>query len=97
MCALVGVLRRMFFGVQFIIYNAVRCRAMRRGAIMLCSYGAASEEDLLNGKWYDIGANPDFRQCECPSFYPLPAATPGFEAEYVVALSCACTRLRVLV
>ena len=45
-------------------------------------YGAASDEDMLAGKWYTIGSNPDFRQCECPSFYPLPAATPGFENEY---------------
>lgn len=33
-------------------------------------------------KFYTIGKNPDFRQCECPSFYPLPAATPGFEVDY---------------
>ncbi|CAE8614642.1 unnamed protein product [Polarella glacialis] len=45
-------------------------------------YGAASDADVVAGKWYLIGQNPDFRTCECPSFYPLPAATPGFEAAY---------------
>jgi len=49
-------------------------------------YGAASDADLIQGKWYEIGKNKDFRQCECPSFYPLPKATPGFEAEYDSAL-----------
>ncbi|CAE8597216.1 unnamed protein product, partial [Polarella glacialis] len=45
-------------------------------------YGAASDADVVAGKWYLIGQSPDFRTCECPSFYPLPAATPGFEAAY---------------
>ena len=42
-------------------------------------YGPASDADLLAGKWYTIGTQPDFRQCECLSVYPLPAATPGTE------------------
>merc|ERR1711879_1127106 len=45
-------------------------------------YGAASDADVLAGKWYEIGTTKDFRQCECPSLYPLPAATPGFEEAY---------------
>jgi sucrose-6-phosphate hydrolase SacC (GH32 family) len=50
-------------------------------------YGTASAEDMLAGKWYKIGKNTDFRQCECPSFYPLPAATPGTEDEYNAAVA----------
>jgi len=46
-------------------------------------YGSASDEDLIAGKWYEIGTNSDLRECECPSLYPLPPASPGFEAEYV--------------
>ena len=34
---------------------------------------------------YEIGVSTDFRQCECPSFYPLPAASPGFETAYAAA------------
>jgi len=45
-------------------------------------YGAASDADLLEGKWYEIGTSQDFRTCECPSFYPLPPPTPGFERAY---------------
>ena len=45
-------------------------------------YGTANDADFLAGKWYSLGVNKDFRQGECPSFYPLPAATPGFEAQY---------------
>merc|ERR1711871_933899 len=45
-------------------------------------YGAASDADVLEGKWYKIGQNKDFRTCECPSFYPLPASSPGFEEAY---------------
>jgi len=45
-------------------------------------YGTASAADMLQGKWYEIGTNKDLRQCECPSVYPLPAATPGTEATY---------------
>lgn len=52
-------------------------------------YGAASDADMLAGKWYTIGPSKDFRGCECPSFYPLPAATPGFEAEYGAAAEAA--------
>lgn len=48
-------------------------------------YGSASDADLLAGKWYKIGESPDFRTCECPSFYPLPGPTPGFEAQYIAA------------
>jgi sucrose-6-phosphate hydrolase SacC (GH32 family) len=48
-------------------------------------YGAASDADMLAGKWYTIGKADYFRGCECPSFYPLPAATPGFEQEYAAA------------
>jgi sucrose-6-phosphate hydrolase SacC (GH32 family) len=45
-------------------------------------YGTASDEDMLKGNWYEIGTSKDFRQCECPSVYPLPDATPGTEKEY---------------
>lgn len=45
-------------------------------------YGSANDEDFLAGKWYDLGASESFRTCECPSFYPLPASTPGFEEAY---------------
>ena len=46
-------------------------------------YGSASDADMLAGKWYEIGANTQsFRTCECPSFYPLPAASPGSEDVY---------------
>lgn len=48
-------------------------------------YGTASDADLLAGKWYNIGPSKDFRTCECPSFYPLPGPTPGFEAHYTAA------------
>lgn len=48
-------------------------------------YGSASDADMLAGKWYEIGTSKDFRQCECPSFYPLPASTPGFEEAYEAA------------
>ena len=48
-------------------------------------YGSASDADLLSGRWYEIGTSRDLRRCECPSFYPLPAATPGFEAAYAAA------------
>jgi hypothetical protein len=37
---------------------------------------------VLKGQWKDLGVNKDFRGCECPSVYPLPEASPGFEAEY---------------
>ena len=40
---------------------------------------------MLAGKWYTIGKSADFRTCECPSVYPLPAATPGTEAAYRAA------------
>ncbi|CAJ1356095.1 unnamed protein product, partial [Effrenium voratum] len=45
-------------------------------------YGAASDADLLKGRWYDLGRGPDdqWPVCECPSFFPLPGPTPGFEA-----------------
>eukprot|EP00656_Telonema_subtile_P029809 TRINITY_DN32883_c0_g1_i1.p1 TRINITY_DN32883_c0_g1~~TRINITY_DN32883_c0_g1_i1.p1 ORF type:complete len:540 (-),score=103.10 TRINITY_DN32883_c0_g1_i1:172-1791(-) len=42
-------------------------------------YGSASDADMLAGKWYEIGVSPDLRTCECPSLYPLPAASLGFE------------------
>jgi len=45
-------------------------------------YGTASSSDMLAGKWYEIGTSSDFRQCECPSFYPLPNPTPGTEKMY---------------
>ena len=48
-------------------------------------YGAASSEDLLEGKWYKIGVSKDLRTCECPSLYPLPESTPGFENAYAEA------------
>ena len=40
---------------------------------------------MLKGLWYEIGTSKDFRTCECPSVYPLPAASPGFEAAYDAA------------
>ena len=45
-------------------------------------YAAKSDQDLLAGRWYTVGKDPDLRQCECPSLYELPPPTPGFEAEY---------------
>lgn len=48
-------------------------------------YGAASDADLLAGKWYFIGSNKNFSRDECPSFYPLPGPSPGFEAQYATA------------
>jgi hypothetical protein len=45
-------------------------------------YGAASSADFLTGKFYTIGKSPSFRTCECPSFYPLPAPSPGSEDTY---------------
>jgi sucrose-6-phosphate hydrolase SacC (GH32 family) len=49
-------------------------------------YAASSDADVMAGKWYEVGANPSsFRGCECPSFYPLPESTPGFEAAYTAA------------
>ena len=45
-------------------------------------YGSASNADFLQGKWYRIGTSKDLRGCECPSFYPLPGPTPGFEDTY---------------
>jgi len=50
-------------------------------------YAASSDADVLAGNWYEVGSNPDFRTCECPSLYPLPAPTPGFEKKYFAALS----------
>ncbi|KAJ1449760.1 glycosyl hydrolase [Pelagophyceae sp. CCMP2097] len=40
-------------------------------------YGAASDADLVAGKWYPMGKAADLRPCECPSFYPLPPPTNG--------------------
>ena len=48
-------------------------------------YGSASDADMLAGKWYTIGKSADFRTCECPSVYPLPAASPGTEEAYAAA------------
>eukprot|EP00039_Didymoeca_costata_P017021 m.311946 g.311946 ORF g.311946 m.311946 type:complete len:127 (+) comp16482_c0_seq76:1281-1661(+) len=45
----------------------------------------ANDADFLAGKFYDLGVSQDFRQCECPSFYPLPASTPGFEQAFQAA------------
>lgn len=47
-------------------------------------YGAASDADLLKGKWYELGAGnvSMWPTCECPSFFPLPGPTPGFEKDY---------------
>ncbi len=50
-------------------------------------YASPSDADLLAGRWSDLGKNGAFRQCECPSFYPLPPPTPGFEAAYAAAAS----------
>lgn len=53
-------------------------------------FEAESDAAVLKGQWKDLGHNPDFRsgsnvEAECPSFYPLPAATPGTEAAYHAA------------
>ena len=48
-------------------------------------YGSASDADMIAGRWYEIGVSPDLRVCECPSFYPLPRSTPGFEHSYAAA------------
>ena len=48
-------------------------------------FGAASDADVIAGKWTKIGKS-NLQLCECPSLYPLPAATPGFEMEYAAAL-----------
>jgi sucrose-6-phosphate hydrolase SacC (GH32 family) len=50
-------------------------------------FEAASDAAVLAGQWKNLGQNKDFRSggnwyAECPSFYPLPAATPGTEAAY---------------
>ena len=50
-------------------------------------YGSASDADALAGRWYDIGKSATLKEGECPSLYPLPAATPGFEDEYKTALN----------
>lgn len=44
-------------------------------------YGSANDADLLKGKWYRLGAGDPkmWPTCECPSFFPLPGVTPGFE------------------
>lgn len=49
-------------------------------------YGSASDADMLKGKWYRIGNNFGGKTAECPSFFPLPGPTPGFEAAYEKAL-----------
>lgn len=48
-------------------------------------YGCLSDDDMVKGKWYEIGTSHDFRTCECPSIYPLPGPTPGFETDFEVA------------
>eukprot|EP00933_Yihiella_yeosuensis_P065924 TRINITY_DN6994_c1_g1_i1.p1 TRINITY_DN6994_c1_g1~~TRINITY_DN6994_c1_g1_i1.p1 ORF type:complete len:579 (-),score=93.45 TRINITY_DN6994_c1_g1_i1:263-1999(-) len=50
-------------------------------------YASASDADVLAGKWHEVGVSADFRTCECPSLYPLPKSTPGFEKEYDNALT----------
>eukprot|EP00435_Cladocopium_sp_Y103_P016885 s2795_g4.t1 len=37
-------------------------------------YGSANDADLLEGKWYRLGAGDPkmWPTCECPSFFPLP-------------------------
>lgn len=44
-------------------------------------YGAASSAAVKLGQWYVIGKNEDFPLGSCPSFFPLPASTRGFEFE----------------
>lgn len=80
------------FGVSLVSLNStlsanpvLRCREWRLRTYNSIVYGSASDEDMLAGKWYEIGTSKDFRTCECPSFYPLPAASPGFEREYDAA------------
>jgi hypothetical protein len=46
--------------------------------------GATSDADVIAGRWAAVGKS-NLKLCECPSLYPLPAATPGFEDEYAVA------------
>ena len=50
-------------------------------------YGAASDADVVSGKWYTIGKSKSFRTCECPSFYPLPPPTPGTASETAYAIA----------
>eukprot|EP00937_MAST-01D_sp_MAST-1D-sp2_P002982 g2982.t1 len=47
--------------------------------------GAASTAGLLAGKWYEIGQHEGFVDSNCPSFFPLPPATPGTEAAYAAS------------
>lgn len=42
-------------------------------------YGAASDEALLKGQWYEVGTDASLRQGECPSLFPLPRLTAGFD------------------
>jgi hypothetical protein len=48
-------------------------------------YGAASDADVVAGKWYIIGVQDAFVAADCPSFFPLPGPTPGFEAQFAAA------------
>ncbi|CAK9039597.1 Beta-fructofuranosidase [Durusdinium trenchii] len=50
-------------------------------------YAASSDLDLLGGRWRLIGTgdNISWPVCECPSFFPLPGPTEGFEKEYHAA------------
>ena len=58
-------------------------------------YSARSDAAVAAGQWYTVGRinstaavpNPAFTPGECPSVYPLPGPTPGFEAEYAAIAS----------
>ena len=45
-------------------------------------FNAESAQDAREGRWKRLGLNPSFPVGECPSVYPLPASTPGFEVPY---------------
>jgi sucrose-6-phosphate hydrolase SacC (GH32 family) len=45
-------------------------------------FSAESAQDVREGRWKRLGLNPTFPVGECPSVYPLPASTPGFEMAY---------------
>jgi hypothetical protein len=47
--------------------------------------GAASTAQLLAGVWYEIGPHEGFVDSNCPSFFPLPPATPGTEDSYAAS------------
>eukprot|EP00962_Isochrysis_galbana_P057019 scaffold29208_cov112-Isochrysis_galbana.AAC.1 len=45
-------------------------------------YVSDSDEHVVGGVWRAVGKAKDFKEGECPSFYPLPGPARGFEPEY---------------